>query len=263
MRGLYVGNGRVLTFPKWGGRLYAHAHDQGIMPQLVSDGVFEVGLSNFLIKNLKPGHTFIDVGANIGYFTVLSGLLVGHQGRVIAFEASERNFALLRDNVGMNMINPHTEIHNKAIYSESTTLKFYLSEKWAGANSINRHDNEYFKYFSNDRVSEVEVQSTTLDETIRRLDSVNLIKIDIEGAEYHAFLGMKESLTNGKVNSVVFELNKRMLKNYWSDFKDMLQSLQEGHGFTFHTITNEGLTMQTSLEMLFSSAFTEAVLMTR
>ncbi|QQE78637.1 FkbM family methyltransferase [Alicyclobacillus sp. SO9] len=263
MRGFYVGRDRMLTFPQWGGRLYAHAHDQGlIMSQLMQDGVFEVGLTNFLIKNLKPGNTFIDAGANIGYFTVLSGILVGEKGKVIAFEPSEENLHVLKDNVGMNMLNPRTEIHNKAIYSENTTLKFYVSEKWAGTNSINQHDEEYFKYFANDTITEVEVQSTTLDETVKRIGKVDFIKIDIEGAEYHAFLGMMESLIERRVSSIIFELNQRMLGDYWDELKVLLNALQEKYGYTFHTVDDDGLLNQISLPQLFSNAFIDAVIMT-
>ena len=58
----------------------------------------EIRLARFLLKNLRPGHTFCDVGAHFGYFTLLASQLVGENGRVIAFEASRSTFEILKKN---------------------------------------------------------------------------------------------------------------------------------------------------------------------
>jgi FkbM family methyltransferase len=84
------------------GELYLHAADRVMTPAIVRDREWEMSEAAFMTRTLAPGQTLIDVGANVGYFSVLGASLVGAAGRVIAVEPEPRNLALLKANLWRN-----------------------------------------------------------------------------------------------------------------------------------------------------------------
>jgi hypothetical protein len=84
------------------GSLYTHEHDDWITPVLAQQRVLEPGETDFLESRLRAGMTFLDLGAHIGYFSLVAGRLVGPRGLVLAFEPDPRNFELLLANVWRN-----------------------------------------------------------------------------------------------------------------------------------------------------------------
>ncbi|MGF9933582.1 FkbM family methyltransferase [Paenibacillus ehimensis] len=92
-------------------------------------------------------------------------------------------------------------------------------------------------------------------------DSIDFIKMDIEGGEYHAFLGMETLLERQAVGKVAFELNPLMLSGHWDEFHRLLETYRERYAARFYKITNEGLTVEASLDELFAHGETETILM--
>lgn len=261
MRGVYIGNGRVLVSTTWGGKLLVSSGDLSLAPELIIYGVYDVPLTNYLLKNITAGDTVIDVGANLGCFTVLMGHLVGRAGKVVAYEANPATCALLRDNVSMNYLNVQTEVVNKAAYSEETTLSFYQTEKFHGNASLYKHDDSYFGYFGDEKISEVKVAAEPLDIHLGNFDRIRLVKIDVEGAEYDVFQGMKKLLDSRAVDTVVFELNRSRLGNRWFPFYNLLLAYQQDYFARFYTITNEGVLQPAELDPLFAKGEIPAVVM--
>lgn len=97
-----------------------------------------------MIKNVTPGSTVIDAGANIGYFTLLLGQLVGNKGEVISYEANSKNFELLKENVSYHVFGDRADIRNVAVYKKENELTFYSSKRWTGNGSLMEHNDEYF-----------------------------------------------------------------------------------------------------------------------
>lgn len=261
MRGVYIGNNRALVSLAWGGMLIVSTKDLSLSPSLIIHGVFDVSLTNFLLKTVKPGYTVMDIGANNGCFTVLMGYLVGKQGKVIAYEANPDMCALLTENVVLNYLKPQTEIYNKAVYSEACQLTFYQNEHFHGNCSLFEPGKEYFEYFGEENISKIQVEAEPLDVHLGRYNHIDLVKIDIEGGEYDAFLGMLGLLNKRIVDTIVFELNKMMLGAKWEPFYKLLSSLEEGYNASFHTITDEGQLIPQSLDKLFSHDHINGVVM--
>ncbi|WP_433079926.1 FkbM family methyltransferase [Dactylosporangium sp. CA-052675] len=107
LRGTYIGNGRMLVETAYGATLMVPSDDYGLMPPLVTRGAIEPALTGYLASQLRPGQTFADVGAGIGYFTVLAAQRVGGTGKVIAFEPDPAAAAVLRDNLAANRLTGH------------------------------------------------------------------------------------------------------------------------------------------------------------
>ena len=115
----------------------------------------------------------IDVGAHIGYYTLLFAKLVGPNGHVYAFEASPKNFEILQINVQVNNYSNVTLIQ-KAVSNKNEQIVFYMSGK---------HSNENFLFKPNSAYEEVKIKSVTLDDYFEDQKKIDFIKIDIAGAE--------------------------------------------------------------------------------
>ena len=90
LHGSYVGGGRVLVAPTWGGRLLLPSDDISLMPELIASGTYDAPFTAFVQRHIRPGDTIIDVGAHVGLFTLLLAYQVWEYGRVIAYEANPR-----------------------------------------------------------------------------------------------------------------------------------------------------------------------------
>jgi FkbM family methyltransferase len=146
-------------------------------------------------KYLKPGGVFVDAGANIGVYTVLAGRLVGESGRVIAVEMMPETAAILRRHIAMN------DLENASVVEQAladTTGKHVIARVPAGQNGQASIASGTLK----DRI-EVRVETTTVSEMLADIDEVDLMKMDLGGAEELALIGAGEVLTS--VRAVIFE----------------------------------------------------------
>jgi FkbM family methyltransferase len=145
-------------------------------------GSYELGKRALLIRAVPPGGVVYDLGANVGYYTLLSAVLAGPLGRVFAFEPLPRNLEFLRRHLSLNRIDNATVIE-AAVADRSGTVRF---EEDAST--------------SKGRIAAqgtLEVRSVALDELVarERMPRPDLLKIDIEGGEFLALQGARRILT--------------------------------------------------------------------
>jgi FkbM family methyltransferase len=144
---------------------------------------FEAGLFDYLRKTVKEGDVILEIGANVGIFTVILARWVGSSGHVYAFEPTPEASATLRRHLALNRVEDRVTILPDAISDAPGRSAFYV-EGTSGENTLSgRHS----RIPSADRI---EVQVTTIDAFCReRGIAPTLIKIDIEGYEFHALRG--------------------------------------------------------------------------
>ena len=157
--------------------------------------------SQYVLKKIKHGWTVLDIGANIGFYTLQFSRKVGSEGRVFAVEPSENNLNLLKINIKKNQIN-NVEVVPKAISSKSEIAKLYISEGHAGDHRI---------YNANNNRKAVSVETITIDDLAAKEKRVDLIKMDIQGAEHFALNGMKKTLIKYPNLIIVTEFSPKML----------------------------------------------------
>jgi len=262
MYGSYIGDNKMLVKTVWGGKLICSSNDMSLMPDLVSYGFIESSLTTFFLKKLKEGDIVIDVGANIGYYTILAGIKVGNSGRVIAFEANDSVYSILMDNVSINYLNDRVTLFNKAVYSQDQEISFFVTERFSGNASIHQPDKEYYDYFLVDKgMEEKKVQAIALDNFFNRGELIDYIKIDVEGGEYHCLLGMQDMIRSKRVRTVIFELNKLRSKEDSEKLYTLLMKLQNECGVKYGIINNEGEVIQYSLNEIFKYDFIPSVVM--
>ena len=137
---------------------------------------------------LRPGDTFVDIGANFGLHTLLGASKVGETGQVVAIEPVPGNVALLRKNVRLNGMDKRVWLVERAVTDkagERLTLHG-VADGVAVAATLRK---------GGSAGASVEVETTTLDECLRGLEqSVRLVKIDVEGAEHLVVRGGRQLL---------------------------------------------------------------------
>lgn len=163
-------------------RLYAWAGDADIGHAFV-DGVYEPHVTRAMCVALEPGMVVVDLGANVGYHTMLAAALVGPAGRVVAFEAGRANADLVLASAEANGFG-HVEVHHAAVADRPGVLARHRA----------RGSNGYvLPAPSGDAPSAgsgVElVRAVVLDDVLGDLERLDLVKIDIEGAEHGAVTG--------------------------------------------------------------------------
>jgi FkbM family methyltransferase len=151
-------------------------------------GAYETELVSLLKKTLKPGMTFLDLGANIGYFSVIAAALVKDNGHVHAFEPMPQNLTRLRKNLApfhWAMAQPY------AVGNVTGEVPIHYSEKEAGWASIHN------QHRLGNLPCNCAVSVIRLDEWLQSnsLDRVDFTKLDIEGSELDALLGGRRMLS--------------------------------------------------------------------
>jgi FkbM family methyltransferase len=165
---------------------------------LLVDGVYEAEVLDFVFGRLRPGAVVVDVGANIGAFTLPVAKAVGAAGCVIAIEASPLIFSYLQRNVTLNGLSNVRPVQCAAFSYDRQTVSFYEAPiDYFGKGSLGAHY----------QASPVSVLTRTLDSLLseHQVGRVDLIKLDVEGSEAAAFRGAEKLLTGDSPPVVVFE----------------------------------------------------------
>jgi FkbM family methyltransferase len=148
-----------------------------------------------LASMIKPGMTVLDIGANIGVYTRFLAELTGPSGRVIAFEPEPKNYALLQRAVaGM----PQVTALQAAVGERSGALRLYVADDL----NVDHHT-----YDDGEGRRAVDVPAIALDDYLKPGEGVDVIKMDIQGAELSALRGAERVLTENR--------NIRMLLEFW------------------------------------------------
>ncbi len=154
-----------------------------VQRRLFHFGIFEPNLTDWLWNALEPGDVFVDVGANVGYFTLLAARAVGPTGSVVAIEPAPSTFAALRGNLGRNGAT-NVRALNLAAYDREAVLPIYTirAEENAGGASLAKAVGPV----------EAEVVARPLAQmlTAEEITRARVIKIDVEGAEVAAVTGL-------------------------------------------------------------------------
>lgn len=163
-------------------------------------GLFEPNLTYFIAASLKPGDIFIDVGANIGYFTLLASKRVGPSGRVYAIEAAPSTYRLLRDNITLNGAD-NVRALNVAVAERECHARVHAVED----HNIGMNRVEYVESASNGSVPGRTLPAIVGADFAR----AKFIKVDVEGAEAAILPGIFDALVEADSEAVlVAEINE-------------------------------------------------------
>jgi FkbM family methyltransferase len=182
LRQLGAGMGKRLVRTRYGYSIEADLSDW-LGQYVYLTGMYEPPTADLFKYLINTGDTVLDVGANIGFFSLLSATLTGTSGQVIAFEPIPSVRAALISNIKLNNFK-QVEVVDKAVSDKSASLTIYEGpEEHKGISSLRPIESASNK---------LTIEAVALDDIASHIEKVNFIKIDVEGAEMKALLGMEE-----------------------------------------------------------------------
>jgi len=218
-------------------KMYLDPRDSVITPTILSTGSWEADETAWFLRSVKPGDTFVDVGANVGYYTIIGSRLVGDKGKVYAFEPEPESFALLQKNVRLNGLT-NVVLEQKALSNRKGVIKLFIAD-------LNKGDHRIYQPEGESRPS-VEVEAVRLDEYFKgQKRGIDVLKMDTQGAEGVILEGMTGLLEGRPDGPTIFmEFWPHALKEMGTDPGALLKTLQSYHYqfYYFNPKGREGLT---------------------
>jgi len=199
---VYLGDNTALCRMLGGYKIYLDTRDTGFGSHVLLEGYWETWLTIFFARQIKPGMTVIDVGANFGYYTLFFGALVGSQGHVYAVEPNPAVAEKLRRSVEVNGLTGRTTIIDAAAGAEAGNANLYVPHG-EPKNSMIVGSTEGI---GSEHGTVHTVRRVKLDELAATISRVDLVKIDAEGAEEDIVAGM-ESLLRRDKPTLLLEFN--------------------------------------------------------
>jgi len=188
------------------------------------------------VINPNENEVIIDVGANVGYYTLRLAPKVGKNGKIIAIEPDPESCELLGINCKLNSLS-NVEIHNIAIADKTGDVVLYQSRTHSGTNSI------FTNSFSDLESNRLTVKSTTLDNLLgEKYNAIDWIKIDVEGAELAVLRGSPKTLKITK--NILIEVHEHILKLN-NERPECVLEILKNNGFRI-TLINDNWDSETS-----------------
>jgi FkbM family methyltransferase len=185
-----------------------------MLNDLTAGQLYESETSNFIGSILQPGDTFVDIGAHVGYFSMLAAQLVGPSGAVFSFEPELSNYQHLLEHIELNGVANVRPLH-MAVGAAPAVAEFFVNADNDGGHAlweVGRHPfNERTRHAPQSR----KVFVTSLDQIFQGRDmrTLKAIKIDAEGAEFAVLIGARELLRRHRVPFIVAEINRFALES--------------------------------------------------
>ncbi len=180
-----------------GKKMFLDLSDRVHCETLYTTGMWEKNETRVFKKLLRSGMVVLDIGANVGYYTLLAAEAVGASGRVYAFEPEPSRFRLLEKNIQANGLKNVSPV-SKAISNKTGTARLYLNPR------KNPADHRLFD--SSDHRESIDVETTRIDDFFKdQVRPIHVIKMDIQGSEVAALEGMRETIRRNKELVIITE----------------------------------------------------------
>jgi FkbM family methyltransferase len=173
-------------------KMLVSAHDETIAPHLILDGCWEPWVTVAVYNRIRAGMRVVNVGANVGYFTLLMAARVGSKGKVDAFECNPEMFRLCKSNVCMNGMDGWTTVHERAASNREGHLDFEFDLRMPGSGRAMTSK----RAGNHEGWRKITVASVALDDVVQ--GDVDFLLVDAEGHEPAVLAGASRLLANPK-----------------------------------------------------------------
>lgn len=246
---MYFGNNRILVKTVHGFRMFLDTRDIVISPIIALEGEWEPELTRYFLKTVKPGMRVIDVGANMGYFSLIcAGILKNTNGFLYSYEADPECHEFLVDNLALNWYFDEVSATNLAIYSKEDDLVLNVRDKYKGNTSIGDVDAKDLSEIC-DGIRKVNVHAMPLDLLHKDNQQIDFIKIDVEGAELYVLQGAKEIIRKSENIKVLVEWSPGQMHQVGYEPLELLEFINE-LGFQSIKVVEENSAIRTNEYLL-------------
>lgn len=228
----YLGDGVGVALTHFGRKIFLPGGDFGITPDIALHGIWEPHVEAQLRRLLKPGMRVVEVGANVGFHTLVMAEAVGPTGHIHAFEPYPRVLRLLRQTIALNRFAERVTIHASAALHAAGEVEFAVDPDQAGSAhlAIPIALPAYSERFT--------VPTVRLDEALAEEGAVDLLRMDVEGTEGLVMIGAEALIARSPNLVVVAEWAPNMLAAR-GDVGELVAWLA-AIGFRFHRIERNG-----------------------
>jgi FkbM family methyltransferase len=208
--------------------------DVSITPELMAKGYYELREELFMKRILSGGDFFIDIGANVGVFSLLAAAMVGRFGRVFAYEPNPSVADLLRKSAAMNWMHDRIIVRPAAVGAKNSTEKLVFSASRLGDAALDHtgktgSTSEVTRDFIGDS-REVEVKVVTLDGEFPADIPIRALKIDAEGFEAEVLAGADRLISHGCIDFIMLEAIPEVSGSSW---RSLLEATSRVVGFGY------------------------------
>ena len=234
-----AGQWQIVQMPRF--QMYATTEDRSIGLGIVVNRKYEPEITKIFEQHLQPGMGVLDIGANIGYFSLLAATLVGPKGFVQAWEPSNDNVKVLFANSLLNHLE-NIEVIQAAASDKSRVFRYFR-------NSTNGNVADVEQALPEDMLAAETVMGLRIDDFVVADVQIDLVKIDVEGHEYKAMLGARNTLARCKP-IIITEFSPHNLPGRSGvggrEYLEFFTSL----GYEIHTIGKKGTQTIEASELL-------------
>ena len=252
---VYMGDNIALLCTTNHNKMFVDTRDLLIAPWLLLHGEWEPEETELVKKLIKPGDVFVDVGANLGYYSLIAAR--SGASHTYAFEAQPSTYELLGKNVIINWMTKLITFENLAVYSHTTDLEFFVRNRYPGNSSLGfTPPDQLAKWF--DTTMPVKVHAVSIDDYFAdKPGKIDLIKVDVEGAEPAVFEGARRTLAKNRGIKILCEWSPDQMATARQDPAHLVDIWSE-QGFRAHVL-HTGLN-EVPLRSLLSSGYQNLLL---
>lgn len=229
------------------------SEEWGLAHYLSLNGHFEKGTEEFFCNMLRQGANVLDIGANLGIFT-LHALKAGCN--VYSFEPSPSIFRILNQNIKVNGYAESGMAHTfqNAVSDEEKTISFYVCDGMSG------HSNMYAAEKNSD--TEIKVNTVVIDKLEILPSKIDVVKIDVEGAEYSVLVGMQDLIRYNPQMKIIIEFAPENIKQAEIEPTELLNLIKK-LGFEYYLIDETTGKLEFITEAALMQCFSVNLLLTK
>lgn len=227
-----LGGSRLVTTTRLGQKMFIDGRDTGSGLNLVTSGWIEPNVMKVLQRFFMPGSTFLDIGANFGFYTIMAGMQLGLKGRVFAFEANLNLLEYIERSCYINGLTSRVTVVGKAVADHAGMAQFGFNFSEIGGGSLSKGEHRL------DKDLLIDVELVRVDDIVPSDIKVDCIKLDVEGAELAALSGMSGVIERSNDIKIVLEFFPGLL-NCRENSRNILDLLEK-YGLSYWRIDQRG-----------------------
>jgi FkbM family methyltransferase len=247
----YPASGVICVETIHGNRMFLLGEDASVTPEIALHGTYEFDEERFMQRVIRPGDWAIDVGANVGVFSLLLAQFVGPFGKVFCYEPNPLPASLLKKSLLMNWLHDRADVRQKAVGSTSEVVRLRFSKERLGDATLTLTDGGTFESTLSllGDVEEIDVEVTTLDADFPVDLPIRLLKIDAEGYDHQVLQGSARLLQRQCIDIVMLECLQEVHGWNWPEYLSKLRQIMD-FGYGLYTLTVSSKLQQLSLKQL-------------